>query len=355
VIEINRILIQLNKAVDAANSDYPQERGIAVTLFDNLIELQLFKRAETIFLIDSTTWYNGNREFNYKTRNSSLAYYDSLLKFLKNNEVITERDFEILKYAHSIRNAVYHQGELDNLKLDLAILIYYDFINRTISKWKSLLGIIFCSSSSGYEKIDFGQGLEKDSIALDHNKYFDNAVKYILSKFRIRSIINEKVKNILETQVDRIKDAIEFINSESPSINFYDVLGRYWYLNDDFFNFYKQGRKPKNLDSILLLYGFLRENKESLDDIEDLKKRQVEGKKLLRKYRSNKKGKYPHWTDIKKVETRIQKLKRLSPDKVLKNLIDIENKIAYLDLDLNRASSDLDNRIQELIDMEREE
>ena len=352
--EINRILIQLDKAIDAANSVFPQEKGIAVTLFDNLIELQLLKKAETIFLFDRTTWYNGNRKFNYKTRSSSLGYYDSLLKFSKDNRIITESDFEILKYAHSIRNSVYHQGELNNLKLDLAILIYYDFVNRNISKWGSPLGFICYRSMPGYEKIDFGQGLGKNKVSLDHKDYYNKAACHILSKLGIRSGLNEKVQNILETQIERIKDSIEFIESESKSLNFYDVLGRYWYLNDDFFNFYKIGRRPKNLDSILLLYGFLRENKEYLDDIEDLKQRQAEGKKLLRKYRAQKNGKYSYYTDIKKVENRILKLKELEPDKVLKNLVDIENKIAYLYSDLDQASSDLDAYIQELIDIERE-
>ncbi|NOU19242.1 MAG: hypothetical protein HOO91_16920 [Bacteroidales bacterium] len=354
MLEINRILIQLNKAVDAANSEFPQERGIAITLFDNLIEVQLFKKAEIIFLFDRTTWYKGNRKFNYKTRNSSLGYYDSLLKFSKNNGIITESDFEILKYAHSIRNSVFHNGVLNNLKLDLAILIFYDFVNRNITKWGSPLGLICYKNSPGYEKIDFGQGLGKNKISLGHKDYFDEAVGYILGKIKIRSGLNEKVQNILETQIERIKDSIEFINSESKTLNFYDVLGRYWYLNDDFFNFYKSGRNPKNLDSILLLYGFLRENKEYLDDIEELKRRQTKGKKLLRKYRSQKNEKYPHWTDIKNIEKRILKLNGLEPDKVLKNLIDIENKISYLYSDLDQASSDLDLYIQELIDIERE-
>lgn len=40
-------------------------------------------------------------------------------------------------------------------------------------------------------------------------------------------------------------------------------------------------------------------------------------------------------------------------DKVLKNLVDIENKISYLYSDLDEASSDLDGYIQELIDIAR--
>lgn len=308
MLEINRILIQLNKAIETANSDFPQEKGIAVTLFDNLIEVQLFKRAETAFLWDRTTWYNGNRLYNAKTRNSTFGYYDTLLKFSKNNGIISESDFEILKYAHSIRNSVYHQGDLDNLKLDLAILIYYDFLKRNVLNWGSSNGLTCFTDLPGYEKIDFGQGLKDEEFLLEHKKYFEKSVTHILNKINLRPIINEKVKEILNSQIERIKRAIHFINTKSNNLNFYDVLGRFWYLNDDFLNFYRSGRKPKNLDSILLLYAFLRENKDYLDDIGDLKQRQAEGKKLLRKFRSLYKGKYPHWTNIDKIEKRIIKL-----------------------------------------------
>lgn len=353
MIEINRILIQLNKAVECANSDFPQEKSIAVTLFDNLIEVQLFKRAEVAFMWDRTTWYDGSRFHNSKTRNNALGYFDNLLKFSEKNGTITERDYEILKYAHSIRNAVYHKGEIDELKLDLAILIYYDFLQRTLIKWGSPAGLIGFTDLSGYEKVDFGQGIQKDDFILDHKKYFESAIHKILSKLKIRDDLTRKVQTIITKQIERIKWSIEFINTESKTLNFYDVLGRFWYLNDDFFNNYKAGRKPKNIDSILLLYAYLRNNQYYLDDIGDLEQRQKEGKRLLRKFRSMYKGKYPHWTDIDKIENRVTQLKGKDVNVVLNNLIDIENKIAHLYTDLDEASSDLDGYIQELIDRAR--
>ena len=39
-----------------------------------------------------------------------------------------------------------------------------------------------------------------------------------------------------------------------------------------------------------------------------------------------------------------------NPEKALKNLIDIENKIALLHTDLDEASSDLDGYFMELVD-----
>ena len=115
-------------------------------------------------------------------------------------------------------------------------------------------------------------------------------------------------------------------------------------------SFTKQGENLRNLNSILLLYAFLREHQDYLNDIPDLKFRQKEGKRFLRQFRSNQKGKYPHWTNLDKIKQRVNKLKGKEPNIVLKNLVDIENKIAYLYTDLDEASSDLDGYIQELID-----
>ena len=121
--------------------------------------------------------------------------------------------------------------------------------------------------------------------------------------------------------------SIEFIQNESKSINFYSVLRRYWYLNNYFADYPEKGRKPKNIDSILLIYSFLRESRKILDDINDLSFRQKKGRRLLSKHRSFHKGKYPFWTDISKIEKQISELKGKPADVVLKNLSNIENKI----------------------------
>ena len=247
MIEINRILIQLNKAVECANSEYTQERSIAVTLFDNLIEVQLFKRAESNLMWDRTTWYNGSRFHNAKTRDKALSYYDNLLKFSKDNKTISERDFEILKYAHSIRNSAYHKGTLDEMKIDLAILVYYDFIQRNLPKWGSPNSLICFTDLSGYKKIDFGQGL-KDEFIPEYEDYFKSSLSCILEKLQLTNDLTKTVVTIISKQIERIEWAIDFIKSESKTLNFYDVLGRFWYLNSDFFEFYKAGRKPKKLE-----------------------------------------------------------------------------------------------------------
>ena len=171
MIKINGILLQLDKAVELANSTFVQERSMSVILFDNLIEVQLYGIAERKFSLDRTTWYNGVRIHSLKKRNDTLSYYDCLLKFSKDSKVINESDFEILKYAHSLRNLVYHKGILNQTKIDLAILLYYDFICRFFEKLPDSFGLIGYTNSSDSQEIDFGQGIRNTSFA-DFKKYF---------------------------------------------------------------------------------------------------------------------------------------------------------------------------------------
>ena len=128
---LNRILIQLDKAVASANSKLPQERALSVILFDNLIEFQLYKYAEFTLALDQTTWYRGRRAIAKEVRDNTIGpkgKYDRLIKLSSDTKVINPDELEILKFAHEIRNAVYHRDEDDITKIDLAILIYYSFI-----------------------------------------------------------------------------------------------------------------------------------------------------------------------------------------------------------------------------------
>lgn len=176
MIEINRILLQLDKAVDCANSPYIQERAMAVTLFDNLIEVQLYKRVEKLFLFDSTTWHGGGRKFNRKTRKETVSNegkFDKLLKFASENGIIEKEDFDSLKYARKIRNEVYHRGELSKLKLDLAIITYFSFLSRTLKTWGTpSIFYSYSGNDPSEEEIDFGQGFHKgDILSFKHEKY----------------------------------------------------------------------------------------------------------------------------------------------------------------------------------------
>jgi hypothetical protein len=357
MIESNRILLQLNRAVECANSTFPQERGIAIILFDNLIEVQLYLRAKRIYIWDITTWYKGRRKYNKETRNNTVskgAKYDLLLKFSKDNKILSEREFETLKFVHKIRNEVYHQGELDELKIDFAIITYYGFLSTKLKEWGSPIGFFsFPGSFPGDSEIDFGQDLSQGNLLDENKKYFTNSLTSIFSKLKNKNNLAEQAISIILKLLKRINWAIKFINENSKSINFYDVLGRYWYLNGDFFEYYKRKRKPKNLDSILILYSFLREYKDKLDDINDLSERQKEGRKHLKNFRLKCKGKYPHWINLNGLQEKVKKFKATDENRIIQNLMDIETKLFYLYSDINEASSDLEGYIEYLSELKR--
>lgn len=358
MFEVNRILLQLNRVIECANSTFPQDKGIAVILFDNLIEVQLYKKAERIFMRDSTTWYGGKRKFDVKqTRNETTrknGRYEHLLKFSKTNKILDDNNLDILKYLHNIRNGVYHRGELNDLKLDLAIILYYGFLSKNLNNW-GIYSQLICSPRDfpGFDEIDFGQGIASNHFLLDEKKYYNSALTAIFNRIEIKNNLAEQATYIVSEQLKRINWAIKFITKESKSINFYGVMAKYWYLNDDFHEYYIKNWKPKNIDSILILYSFLREHKDNLDDISNLTERQKQGKQQLIKYRQQFKGQYPYWTNLKKIEERIKKFKGSKENTLMQNLRGIEENLSKLYSDLDEAALDLDVHLQELSDLAR--
>lgn len=353
---INRILIQLDRAVSLANSNLSQEKALSIILFDNLIELQLYKRMDFALLMDQTTWFAGKRSFNKKEREEAVGprgKYDRLLKLAMDVKIIKLDEREIIQFAHEIRNAVYHRWEEDKLKLDLAILIYYGFIVNRFKVWGSPSGLTGYTDLPEYQAIDFGQGITDIDILFDGEKYFESALDAIMSKWKITNNLAEKAHNVVMDQIKQIEQGLNFIKTDGLQVNYYGALSRYWYLNDEFSKFEYQSRKPKGVDRILLLSLYIRRNKDYLADIPELETRQKEGRRLLRELGQEYKGKYPFWSDLEQIKRRIAGFQNKSTHVIIKNLMDIQNKISNLYLDVEEASSNLDGYVQHLLDVYR--
>lgn len=157
MFEINRILLQLNKAVECANSPYPQENSLAIILLDNIIEFLLYRKAEIEFFYDHSGWCS-TRKYKFKQRESitgKSSRYNDLLRFSKKNNLITNDEQEMLKNAHGYRNVVYHKGYFDRNKTDLVLLIYYGFLKDKLIKWGGgFMGTMFVERP-GFEFIEF--------------------------------------------------------------------------------------------------------------------------------------------------------------------------------------------------------
>jgi len=350
--QYNKILIQLDHAIRFSSSDLPQEKELGIILFDNLVEIILFQKSENVFLMDSTTWYKGKRKYSHNIRQDTHTYYNNLIGFATEEKLLTSTESDLLKYAHRIRNEIYHKGISDDLTMQSAFLIYFNILKIKLPEWGHPWGLIGYTSLPGYEQIDFGQGLSKKLKIFDED-YYRKAYKYLLDKFVFTDKLGNTVKKILYDQLDRIDHNMDFVNKEIREINFYDALGWYWYLNDDFEKFASKNRKPKNLDSILLIYSFLRLYKDELDDINDLVERQKKGHRLLRDFRKGKKNKYPFWIDTKKMREKIRNIPNSNEHKAIKITMEIQDRITNIYSDINNAASDLDAYIQHLIDVAR--
>ncbi len=350
--DINRILIQLKKAIDCANSELPQENAISVILFDNLIEFYLFKTLENEFLKDKFSWDKGKKLYTSDDRNKANKHHQALLKLSVKNNVLNQVDSELLEYAHGIRNTVYHKGFCEPHFIEIAITLYIDFLKRNMQNWRNPSVLICISDKPGLKKIDFGQNVEINNL-FDYKHYFKNTSEYLLNQIESNSSINSIFFEILTKKLNNIKRWKSQIEKDTKELNFYKALTRFWYYNLEFEKYYYSNRKPKNLDSILIIFKFIRENQDDLDKIDNLKKRQIEGKKRLKKNRLETNGIYPYWIDFDKFEKRVNKLKNMPINNAIQHFINLEKTILYLYEDIDEASSKLSGYIQELIDFER--
>jgi hypothetical protein len=355
---LNRILIQLNRAITCANSKYPQDKSIAVILFDNLIELQLYKRAENALMWDRTTWYGGSRVISKQERQNIVGEkgkYERLLKFSKRSSLITDEEQEIINYAHEIRNAVYHRAEDDETKIEIALLLYFSFLKRKLKNWGIPNGLVSFTDATAYEQIDFGQQIYKSETAWDfnHKKYFETTLDYLFSTWKLNNQLDTTAIKLFSEQLNSIRSGLIYIKDCSKDLNYYAALGNYWSLNDLFTRYEEIKTKPKDVDSILLLSMYIREYKDELEDIDDLKTRQARGRKLLRHHRQNYMGKYPYWVDLDVIEKKIGHLKGKTEHTVIKNLMNIQRELVRIYQDVEEASSNFHGYIEQLIDRER--
>lgn len=352
--ELNRILIQLDNAVELANSALENEKKIAVILFDNLVEIQLLNKIKNIFDWDSTTWYSGSRNYSHKERSKATRYLDGMLKFSKKEGIISEEDYNLLSFSHNVRNEVYHHGDTKEYLLDISILIYISFIKDKIRKWKGSQGLYGMTSLPDYEPIDFGNGKEEYGISFSPEKYFLNNFDYIINKFDSDGkTIQEQLSENLLKEIDDIETRIEFVNKHMKTLNYYDVFGRYWYITNFFQKKSESYIKPKNIDRVLIIHNFLKKNKDELDDIDNLKIRHRRFNKLFNEHKKGWNNKYPYWVDLTRYKAILKSILKDDEQKAIQRAMQLQSNMLELFEDSEEASFELDGHIQELYDLYR--
>ncbi len=351
----NRFLIELDNAIRLSKSDLPQEKQIAVILFDHMIEIVLFNAVRASFEWPGVLLIH--EVLDAKSRKNILHKYDSVIAFLKKHGYIQGNDQSLLSFTHGIRNEIYHKGSSEIEKTMLALSIYFDFIKKNkvaLTKRHGLTGI---SSEPGHYPIDFGQGLSKDPLErfIGTEEYVSKAFDFLIGKLpelgRFQDLANRYCANL----VANIERNLDYIAQTSSTLNFYDAIASSTLGNTApvFREFAQKKTKPKSIDSILLTSEYFRNYEEILNDYSTAKKRMTRSKTLLKQSKAGKKGKYPHWVKILRIKERISKLKRDRIEVAIQNFGGITSEIDALHQDSSFASVIFSGYEMELFDRYR--
>lgn len=349
---INRLLLQLNKAIECSNSQYNQEKAIAIILLDNLIEVQLYKALTIKHFINKNS-ENLRRMF-YRYKDRDLNNFETLLKYSVKESIITQSERNFISFAHNIRNRVYHQGLYDEDKIELGLILYYVFINQKIFDWECSYGFTSYTDKPEYEQINFAQGvLEKTGMLSEHKQYFNLSLEVILNKWNLKNSLATTCKLIVLDEIKSINSNIKFIEKTIQEENYYSEFVKFWTF--DYFITKNDANieNLKNLEYILLYYSFLKKYRDNLNCINDETEFYSKGKIWLKEYFIKYKCKYPYWTNLEKIKKRAMDFEKQSEEKVLQNFIDIQAKINNLYEDISEAASDLDGYLQFLYDQWR--
>jgi hypothetical protein len=135
---VNQVILTLCEADHFARSQNPHHHRLAIVLLDNIIELQLRRKSETIFACDDATWFLGVRKHDRKQRKNVSRNHADLLVLAVCESWISEDESKLLAFAHRIRNRAYHEGDSeDPVDLRIGITLLYRLIRRHFPIWRN--------------------------------------------------------------------------------------------------------------------------------------------------------------------------------------------------------------------------
>lgn len=292
----NQVLLQLREADRYACAKNPFLRRLSVVLLDNVVELQLTRWADFALLRDRTTWYSGVRKHGKRVRREVFRNHRELVEFARAEGWITEEDVHLLRFAHRVRNAFYHEGGSDALDAEIAIQLLYRFIKARFPEWSATPMLVEISpyepipiaeaegDSTGFRPLLLKEGEEPNeafyhSHEIQTKDYWDRALNAVLthsSDQDLRELICNKVAELL----DDIESRIAFITEDD--INFCDVLiSRFAIMTPAFTEIWASGRKIA-ADGAFNVYLAALKHEERLLDIADPGERAKEFHQLIK-------------------------------------------------------------------------
>ncbi|TMI73288.1 MAG: hypothetical protein E6H09_07765 [Bacteroidetes bacterium] len=351
----NRFLIELDNAIRLSKSVLPQEKQIAVILFDHMIEIVLFNAVRASF--EWSGVLSIQEILDAKSKKNILHKYDSVIAFLKKHGYINDNDQALLSFTHGIRNEIYHRGSSEIEKTILALSIYFDFVKKNKAALTKRNGLIAISREPGHHPIEFGQGLPKDPLEqiTGTEEYVSKTFDFLINKLpelgRFQDLANQYCSNL----VTEIESNLGYVEQTRKTLSFYDAIASST-LGDTapvFRELSRKGSKPKSIDSILLTSEYFRNYEEILEDYSSPQERMSRSKTILKQSRAGKRGKYPFWVKMQRIKERIVKLRKDRIEIAIQNFGSITSELNALHQDSTFASWIFDGYEMELFDRYR--
>ncbi len=297
----NQIILTLREADTFARSQNPHHHRLAIVLLDNIIELQLRRKAEWTFAMDRTCTALGVRNHDRKRRKGVSKFHAELLALAVSENLLTEEESKALAFAHRIRNRAYHEGDSeDEADFQIGMTLLYRVVRRRFPEWRggmvwreypSLLGPIpienAAADATGNAPLTFSHD-SGNSAYLGEEGWTDFARRCLTydDSRDIRPLIRRRIENL----VNDVQDSLDYL-TEDENQNFVPVLAqRFAPISHVFCCCPKVSQSRINAVGALNIYLAVLEHEERLLDVADEVKRNEEFHQLV--------GKHPFKTDV---------------------------------------------------------
>ena len=369
VQNINQILITVIEANRLAKADNPHFQRLALVLLDNVIELQLRRKAKSALLFDDTTWYSGVRKHDRKRRKKISRFHGELLDLAVEESWITTQDALLLSYAHSLRNHAYHKGlPKDETDQQLGISLLFRFVCKYFPKWRGsglLMAIpsesaipceLAVADSSGRAPMLFGfEEMLPDDIfggtsGFHESEHWEQVLLKIVSynySRDVRPLIQKRIENL----VNALRENIEFLTQYDDN-DFNGVLAhRFAILTPVFRRNSRKGKELYDPRVALNIYLAVLEHEERLLDISDPTERANEFAQVVNSHGYEKD--IISSIDFDKYDSLIRNVTSASESEGIATFLDVEEKLSSLSIAVEECAMDLDGYTQLMIDLAR--
>ena len=332
---INRILLQLNKAIECANSSYSQERALAVIILDNIAELYLYHYLRNIILAENSININKSH-ISFENIDDVLCNHSKLLKLGCKYQVIDKSQKEVLSLAHEIRNALYHKGDFyDEKNIDLALSLFYELYKSTNINLISPSFLVALSGDFQCKPINFGQLSEKEYSQHEYKEYFNEAYNFIINKWKLKYSFKTLSYAILSKKIRDIKYYLKDIK-QNGNILFKTLIKDY-----------KNNSKNENLNILLSFELFKRK-------CVNIPKANCEAKKYVSDFKQQyKTKKYPHSVNLSNLSKKLSNFKNQDFQHALQVFVNMSAYLENLYKDSKSADSELEYEIDKILNFDK--